>query len=380
MKFIHTADWQLGMTRHFLDEDSQPRFDEARLDAVRAIGALAAEQGCEFVVVCGDVFESNYVDRKVVGHALEAMRATPAVDFYLLPGNHDPLDASSVFRSEVFVRRRPDNVRVLENSEPIAVGDDVELIGAPWMSKHPSTDLVGAACSGLKTSGAKRVVVGHGQLDSRSPDSLNPALIILNRLEELIASGSIHYVALGDRHSTTDEGDSGRIWYAGAPEQTDYDEVEPGNVLLVDLEADHVAVTRHRVGRWQFERRQWNVTTDGDVDEIESWLESLDDKKRQIVKFGMEGQVSLAQKVRLDAVLAHHTELLGAFEVWDRRTDLVVVPDEVDIEALDLSGFALDALRELRGRAVAKDDPDAVVAQDAVALMHRLHQKDGGER
>lgn len=380
MKFIHTADWQLGMTRHFLDEDSQPRFDEARLDAVRAIGALATEQDCKFVIVCGDVFESNYVDRKVVGHALEAMGATPAVDFYLLPGNHDPLDASSVFRSEIFVRRRPDNVKVLENSEPIAVGDGVELIGAPWLSKHPSADLVEAACSGLETSGTRRVVVGHGQLDSRSPDSLNPALIIRHRLEERVASGNIHYVALGDRHSTTDEGDSGRIWYAGAPEPTDYDEVDPGNVLVVDLEADNVAVARHRVGRWQFERRQWNVTTDGDVDEIEAWLESLDDKKRHIVKLGLEGQISLAQKARLDAMLAHHTELLGAFEVWERRTDLVVLPDEVDIETLNLSGFANDGLRELQNRAAVKGDPSAVVAQDAVALMYRLHQKNGDDR
>lgn len=380
MRFIHTADWQLGMTRHFLDEDSQPRFDEARIDAVRAIGALATEHGCEFVVVCGDVFESNYIDRKVVGHALEAMAATPAVDFYLLPGNHDPLDASSVFRSEVFAGRRPDNVKVLENSEPISVSDGVELIGAPWMSKHPSTDLVDVACSALEPSASMRVVVGHGQLDSRSPDSLNPALIIRRRLEERVASGEIHYAALGDRHSTTDEGDSGRIWYAGAPEPTDYDEVDPGNVLVVDLEADHVAVARHRVGRWQFERRQWNVTTDGDLDEIEAWLRSLDDKKRQIVKLGLEGQVSLAQKARLDAMLAHHTELLGAFEVWDRRTDLVVVPDDVDIETLDLSGFALDGLRELRDRAAATDDPNAVVAQDAVALMHRLQQTNGGDR
>lgn len=379
MKFIHTADWQLGMTRHFLDEDAQPRFDESRLDAVRAIGVLATEQDCKFVVVCGDVFESNYIDRKVVGHALEVMAATPAVDFYLLPGNHDPLDAASVFRSEAFTRRRPHNVKVLENSEPIAVGDGVELIGAPWRTKHPSTDPVNAACSALEPSGAMRVVAGHGQLDSRSPDSLNPSLVVRRRLEERIASGDIHYVALGDRHSATDEGDSGRIWYAGAAEPTDYDEVDPGHVLVVDLEADSVAVTRHRVGTWNFERRQWSVTTDGDLDEIEEWLASLDDKKRQIVKLGLEGQISLAQKARLDAMLAHHTELMGAFEVWERRTDLVVVPDEVDIEALNLSGFALDALRELQDQAAAKDDPSAVVAQDAVALMYRLHQAAGGD-
>ncbi|MGV7813217.1 metallophosphoesterase family protein, partial [Mycobacterium kansasii] len=59
MRFLHTADWQLGMTRHFLDADAQARFTDARLDAISRLGAVAAEREAEFVVVCGDVFEDN---------------------------------------------------------------------------------------------------------------------------------------------------------------------------------------------------------------------------------------------------------------------------------------------------------------------------------
>ena len=33
MRFLHTADWQLGMTRHFLAGDAQPRYSAARRDA-----------------------------------------------------------------------------------------------------------------------------------------------------------------------------------------------------------------------------------------------------------------------------------------------------------------------------------------------------------
>jgi len=53
MRFLHTADWQLGMTRHFLDADAQARFTAARMDVIGRIGALAREQDCEFVLVCG---------------------------------------------------------------------------------------------------------------------------------------------------------------------------------------------------------------------------------------------------------------------------------------------------------------------------------------
>ena len=49
MRFIHTADWQLGMTRHFLDDDAQPRYSAARRDAVAGLGALAQQTGAEFV-------------------------------------------------------------------------------------------------------------------------------------------------------------------------------------------------------------------------------------------------------------------------------------------------------------------------------------------
>ena len=112
--FVHTADWQLGMTRHFLGPEAQARFTAARVDAVRAIGALADELGCAFVVACGDVFESNHIDRQVLVRALDAMRAVP-VPLYLLPGNHDPLDASSVYRSSAFFEHVPEHVRVLDS-------------------------------------------------------------------------------------------------------------------------------------------------------------------------------------------------------------------------------------------------------------------------
>ena len=42
MRFLHTADWQLGMTRHYLNGDAQPRYSAARRAAVAALGPLAA--------------------------------------------------------------------------------------------------------------------------------------------------------------------------------------------------------------------------------------------------------------------------------------------------------------------------------------------------
>ena len=113
MRFVHTADWQLGMTRYFLNGEAQPRYSAARRDVVAGLGSLAAEVGAEFVVVAGDVFEDNQLAPRVVSQSLEAMRAI-GVPVYLLPGNHDPLDASSVYTSALFTAECPDNVTVLD--------------------------------------------------------------------------------------------------------------------------------------------------------------------------------------------------------------------------------------------------------------------------
>ncbi len=370
VKFLHTADWQLGITRHFLRGEAQPRFSAARLDVIEQMGNIAINEGCEFVVVCGDVFESNQVERQVLTRALDRMGEMPSVSFYLLPGNHDSLDASSVYRSKTLEERKPENVVVLDGSGPVQPVPGVELIGVPWRNKHPTSDLVDEACRGLEATEAVRIVVGHGAVDSMSPNPGDPRLISLARLEERIDTGLIQFVALGDRHSTTDVGSTGRVWYAGAPEPTDYDEIDPGNVLVVDVDDNGVEVNPRPVGTWRFVSRDWELNGDGDIDGLEGWLSGLGNKDRTIVKLATVGVVSLTQKARLDDILDHFSELLGALETWERRSELVVLPDAVDYEQLGLSGFASEAVAELSG--MAKEGEDAETARGALALLYRL--------
>ena len=370
VKFLHTADWQLGMARHYLGQDAQARFSGARLDVIEQMARLATSEQCEFVVVCGDVSESNQVQRQVVVRAFERMAVFPQVSFFLLPGNHDPLDASSIYRSPTFTGRCPENVKVLTGTEPVQAAPGVELIPAPWPNKHPTTDLVEAACGSLEQTNSLRIVVGHGAIDSMSPNPNDPKVIALERLEERISAGLIHYVALGDRHSTTKVGTTGRVYYSGAPEPTDYDEIDPGNVLIVDLDADNFDVAVRRLGTWRFLSRDWQLSSDKDIEALEEWLSSLEDKDRTIVKLSMVGQVSVAQKARLDELLEHHTELLAALEIWEKHSDLVVIPDDADLDHFGLSGFASDALTELQ--MMGEQGEQAPVARDALALLYRL--------
>ena len=88
VKFLHTADWQIGMARHYLDQDAQARFSAARLDAIEQMATLAVNEQCEFVVVCGDVFESNQVQRQVLVRSFEEDGRFPSAQF--LPAARQP--------------------------------------------------------------------------------------------------------------------------------------------------------------------------------------------------------------------------------------------------------------------------------------------------
>lgn len=378
VKFVHTADWQLGMTRHFLRGEAQARFTAARLDAVRRLGDLAVAQGCSFVLVCGDVFESNHLDRQVVVRSLEAMGEVP-VPVHLLPGNHDPLDAASVYRSATFTRHRPPNVHVLDGSAPVAVATGVEVVAAPWRSKRPGRDLVAAACADLVADGTVRIVAGHGAVDLLSPDRTDQARIALAPVETALADGRIHYLALGDRHSRTPVGESGRVWYPGAPEPTDFIEVDPGHALVVELSPGGCDVTAHHIATWRFRDHRHEVEGAAEVDALARWFDSLPAKDRTVVRLTLVGALGLDDHARLLDVVDHQRDLLAGLQRWEKMSDLVVLPSEEDLGRLDLHGFAAKACEELRSTA-ADGGEHSDVAADALALLHRLAGASGEER
>ena len=370
IRFLHTADWQLGMTRHFLSEGVQERFAQSRFDAIRELGRIAKQEDCRFMVVCGDVFESNLVDRKTVSRALEALKSVP-VPVYLLPGNHDPLNAASVYRSTTFLERKPAHVHVIADATPIRVDEGIEIVGAPWTSKRPLQDLVALATGKLEpTVDTLRVCVAHGAVDERSPNPDDPALISLHAAENAIAQHKIHYLALGDRHSLTELGDSGRIWYAGAPEPTDYDEVKPGFALVATVSDESASTKEVDVGRWKFiERDQVDLNTREDIGALRNWLEDLEDKERTVVKLRLVGALSLSLHGELEELLANVHEIFAAVET--RRNKLVVIPEDADFTDLGFSGFASCTVERLRSR-VEESGADSITSRDALALLVRL--------
>jgi DNA repair exonuclease SbcCD nuclease subunit len=216
------------------------------------------------------------------------------------------------------------------------------------------------------------VVAGHGCVDVLGPDAGDPALVRLDAVEAALSRGAIHYVALGDRHSRTSVGTSGAVWYSGTPEVTDYDEVDPGQVLVVDVEAGRpVDVTAHQVGTWTFCDLHRRLDGPDDLQLLDDALAAIPAKDRSVVRLALTGTLSLADRSRLDELLERQAELFASLRLWDRHTDLAVFVSGDELTDLGVGGFADAAVDELAAAAKGGGD-EAVVAQEALALLYRL--------
>jgi len=374
IRFLHSGDWQLGMTRHFFSEGVQERFAQSRFDAIRKLGCIAEKEGCQFMVVSGDVFESNLVDRKTVLRAIEALKAV-LVPVYLLPGNHDPFNAASVYCSTTFLEQKPAHVHVIDNTTPFRIDEGIEIVGIPWTSKRSMQDLVALTTNNLEpVVDTLRICIAHGMVDTLSPNPDDSSVISLYAAESAISQNKINYLALGDRHSLTQVGNSGRIWYAGTPEPTDYSEVKPGFALVVTINGEDINTKEVNVGKWKFiEREQVDINTKEDVTALRDWFENLEDKERTVVKLRLVGTLSLSFNTDLEEIFDHFREMLGAVEI--RTNNFVVIPEDADFSDLGFSGFISSTVDRLRSNA-EKSGPDSISSRDALALLVRLVGKE----
>jgi DNA repair exonuclease SbcCD nuclease subunit len=370
IRFLHTSDWQLGMTRHFLAEGAQERYNQSRFDAIRTIGRIARDEKCQFILVCGDAFESNHVDRKTVARALEALKDVP-VPVYILPGNHDPLNAASVYRSSTFIDRKPPQVQVIAAVAPIKVAEGVELVGAPWMSKRPVANPTEDAINALApVTGITRICMGHGAVDTLMPDRESAGIISVAALERALAEGKIHFVALGDRHSLTKVGSGDRIWYSGTPESTDFQETQSGYAHIVEIGEGSVTTKPVQIGQWRFiERERVDLNTADDVEALRKSLEEIENKDRTVVRLNLVGSLSLTLSGALQNHILAAKDVFGAFDVRDDA--LLVLPDDMDFANLGFSGFADGTVQRLRSK-IENGGEEGTVAREALMLLLRL--------
>src|SRR4030065_2411840 len=95
MRFLHTADWQIGMKAAALG-DAGARVREERLAAGRRVVEAAKSHHVDFVLVAGGLFEDNAVHR-VLGQKVVDILSSFGGPVFVITGNHDPVVPGSVW-------------------------------------------------------------------------------------------------------------------------------------------------------------------------------------------------------------------------------------------------------------------------------------------
>lgn len=378
MKFIHTADWQIGMTFKGFKEKARIMMEDDRLEVIEAIGEYARnpKNEIDFVLVCGDMFDTPRVAESLIKKTFKKIERI-SKPVYVLAGNHEWNGTEFIFTSKYFLDNKPENLHVIEaGSNSVEGVSMVDLVGAPLEGKTDTKDLIAQQIANCGPTNAIRILAGHGSIDAIMPAGGGKDLISLAVIEAALANGQIHYVAMGDRHSTTKVGDTGAVWYSGAPEPTSFTEDDQRNILVVEITPGaKPIVEKVEVGQWEFIRlgtkfSQHQIRTPDDLNAIEKLVDKISKPSKTAVKIYLDSVLDFDTDVRRGNLFDEwENDILAGFQVSKSSIGAKIESNpllEKDPEGL--SGYALSAYRELKESAMS-DDEDAETALEALKLL-----------
>ncbi len=198
----------LGRAFGNFPEDIRGRLREARHTVIARLAEAARATGAWDVLLAGDTFDAETPSPETLRHALRAMAAESDLRWFLMPGNHDSLAATELWRR--ILVDAPSNLVVLAESGPQELASGVWLLPAPCTQRHPGRDLT-EAMSAPTPEGAIRIGLGHGAIMDFTSDEGSPGIIPPDRAR---LSG-LDYLGLGDWHGRMQIGPV--TWYSGTP-------------------------------------------------------------------------------------------------------------------------------------------------------------------
>lgn len=381
MKFLHTADWQLGKPfARITDPDKGAKVRAARMESIRKIATLAKEHEVAFVLVAGDLFDSATPEKSVVSAACSAIGEIE-VPVLAIPGNHDHGGPGSLWEQDFFQQEAASlapNFRILLEREPVEL-DDAVLFPCPLLRRHesddPTTWIRNFDFPSLDNPDKTRIVLAHGSVhgfDSSGIDgedeSCSPNLISLDRLPE----NEIDYIALGDWHGTKQIDD--RSWYPGTPEIDRFPKGSgnrPGNVLLVNCARKAASeVETIATGKLGWHSLDFSFTDD-DLKRLESELEERIGTKagEDLLLLELSGSLGIDAAARLDRLIETLEARLLRLKLRNRTR---LAPNEDEIAAL-AERPSDPLIARVAGSLIsdaAGDDENAEIARIALRELH----------
>lgn len=359
MKFLHSADWQLGKPFGRFEADVRAALTEARFDVIDTLGKAAADHGVQHILVAGDIFDTEGPEDRAIVQAVSRMSRYRA-KWWLLPGNHDFSRNGGLWDR---VRQKAgDRIVVLSEPSPHEIDPGAWVLPAPLIHRHNLEDPT-ALFDSMDTPGARlRIGLAHGSVrdfgtQGETRNRIAPHRAKLSKLD---------YLALGDWHGTL-KVDS-RTWYAGTPETDRFQRDDPGHVLLVELHSDREpTVLPLRTGRYRWLRREWLVNDRAAFDAECDQLLAAVEPSATLVQLTLAGITSLTERIgmllHLEDDLRHRLRHLDV-----RAENLVGRPTGNDLASLEVEGILGAAAKKLAVR-IEAEGADAAIAKRALERL-----------
>lgn len=365
-RFLHTADWQIGKPFQRFDDEVGALLRQERLAVVDRIAELARRQGIRHVFVAGDVWDSDQPSDRTLRQSLEVLKSHHDIDWWLLPGNHDPHRARGLWHRLGQKIGLSSNVHMLLEPKPVGIEPGVTLLPAPWTSKNPGRDITMWMNEAETPAGALRIGLAHGGTKTFGGDSPQQTVIAHDRARQ----ARLDYLALGDWHGKVQVDE--RSWYSGTPEPDSFQSKDPGWCLSVAIAAAGAVpqVEAHRTGQYAWFKEEtklvpgmaarYGVDADG-VSEVA--------RHKTLLRLSISGHARLSER----AELAVHLEVArNSFFYFEADVSaLATVVGREDLDQLALSG----PLRQAAGRLselADSADGDEERRQDAVRALDLL--------
>jgi len=344
MRFVHTADWQIGMKAAHVGAAAETVRDE-RLQAARRVVEVAEQADAEFILLAGDTFENNGIDRILIQRTADILGRFSG-EVYLLPGNHDPLVPCSVWEHRAWASHG--NLHVLDKAEPLEVPGGV-IYPCPVQEERSSRNPV----QWIEATDSNGVAVGvaHGTVEGLQMEE--PEYPIPR--DAPIVAG-LDYLALGHWHSTATYADLDRVVrmaYSGSHEPTKFGERDSGNVLLVEIHArgEHPVVTTIRTGRLSWKIIEQDLSQSGDLARVFGLVDGVEDPASTLLDLRIRGVVEADESQELSRI----REIGQSRFLFSRLDDSCVVPYPDDESWV--SGLPAGSLRDAALRLCELADP-----------------------
>jgi DNA repair exonuclease SbcCD nuclease subunit len=372
-RLLHTADWQIGRTFKYGQDDDghdpSSAMVKARFDVVAGIAELATERSVDAVLVAGDIFDRQGVKDTTLRrlfNALEGFRGP----WVLMPGNHDAALAASVWTRAQQLGIVPDNVTLALEPKAYEFPElGIAVLAAPLTQRQTHVDLSAAFDNLPSSPGLLRIGLAHGSAEGilqEGIDSPNPIA------QDRAARANLTYLALGDWHGTKRINE--RTWYSGTPEQDRYKDNDSGNVLLVEIDTPQSLprVTVQRVGRFHWHDVTHELNGTADADRLIESLSIFD--QNTVLYLKASGMTDLSTATRLEEALDAIRARVHVLEA--DLAGLRLEPSAADLESMQIDGFLQEVVGELRK---LSDDPElGAVANEALKQLFDALRRTAG--